>query len=190
MADNPSDDRGSIAAGKPTADRRPTRRRAWSPGRRRRLGVTLTAERPVALVQLGPQELLRIGASAGGGGDGRGTSMSPTVSACPRSWRGPRNSVSPLESRRAQRGGAGTQRTRDSHCAIARVGDRAQRGWAAQADRQGGERHQLRMLTAREPTMAMVVSDTRDWAPMISLAVTVRGMVSVGLKAVELVSDT
>lgn len=50
-------------------------------------------------------------------------------------------------------------------------------------------RLQLRMFTAREPTMAMVVSDTSDWAPMTSLAVIVSGSVSVGLKAVELVSD-
>ncbi len=53
-----------------------------------------------------------------------------------------------------------------------------------------GDVGQLRMLTAREPTMAIVVSDTRPWADMIILALTVRGMVSVGLNAVELVSDT
>ena len=48
---------------------------------------------------------------------------------------------------------------------------------------------QLRMLTARAPTTAMVANEASDCAAMIALACRVRGSTSVGLKAIELVSD-
>jgi hypothetical protein len=40
------------------------------------------------------------------------------------------------------------------------------------------------MLTARAAARAMVRRETRDWTVMSALAAGVRGMVSVGLKAV------
>jgi hypothetical protein len=48
---------------------------------------------------------------------------------------------------------------------------------------------QLKMFTAREMTTATVTSDARAWTDMSNLAQAVRGMVSVGLKAVALVND-
>ena len=38
--------------------------------------------------------------------------------------------------------------------------------------------------------MAMAESETSDWTPMMSFALAVRGRVSVGLNAVELVKAT
>lgn len=48
---------------------------------------------------------------------------------------------------------------------------------------------QLRMLTARAPTTAMVASDATDCSPIRILARLVKGNTSVGLNAVEFVSD-
>jgi hypothetical protein len=47
-----------------------------------------------------------------------------------------------------------------------------------------------RMLTARETTSPIVTSETSAWTPITLLASAVSGIVSVGLKAVALVSDT
>jgi hypothetical protein len=47
-----------------------------------------------------------------------------------------------------------------------------------------------RMLTARETIRPIVSSETTDWTPMITLAIGVSGIVSVGENAVLLVSDT
>jgi len=46
------------------------------------------------------------------------------------------------------------------------------------------------MLTARATTRATVIRETADWPSMIIFAQRVRGMVSVGLKAVALVKET
>src|SRR5580700_362283 len=60
--------------------------------------------------------------------------------------------------------------------------------WLPQKVRDGGDGGggalQLRMFTARETTTATVTSEARDWSIMSILAQAVRGMVSVGLKAV------
>jgi hypothetical protein len=50
--------------------------------------------------------------------------------------------------------------------------------------------YQLRMFTARAATNATVSSEASDWTSMSILAHCVRGMVSVGLKAVEFVAET
>ena len=49
---------------------------------------------------------------------------------------------------------------------------------------------QPRMLTARETIRPIVTSETSDWTPMMLLAMGVSGIVSVGEKAVALVSET
>ncbi len=46
------------------------------------------------------------------------------------------------------------------------------------------------MFTARETIRPIVTSETSDWTPMMLLAVAVSGIVSVGEKAVALVSET
>ena len=83
-------------------------------------------------------------------------------------------------------------------------GERAWRGVAGRfpgSDSEGGaagwERsiaqpypHQLRMFTARATTSPIVTSDTIACAPISAFAVCVSGIVSVGLNAVALVSDT
>ena len=46
------------------------------------------------------------------------------------------------------------------------------------------------MLTARAATSPTVSSETSDWSPISSFPRGVRGIVSVGLKAVEVISDT
>ena len=46
------------------------------------------------------------------------------------------------------------------------------------------------MLTARETTRPIVTSEISDCRPMTIFACTLSGIVSVGLKAVALVSDT
>jgi hypothetical protein len=48
---------------------------------------------------------------------------------------------------------------------------------------------QLKMLTARETTTATVSSDAIAWTDINSFAHAVRGIVSVGLKAVAFVND-
>ena len=55
-------------------------------------------------------------------------------------------------------------------------------GWVA-----GG--HQVRMLTARATTIPTVASAMTDCMAMSALAIGVSGIVSVGLKAVALVSE-
>ncbi len=47
-----------------------------------------------------------------------------------------------------------------------------------------------RTLTARAATSPTVTREIKDWLSMRSLAQRVRGMVSVGENAVELVNDT
>ena len=54
----------------------------------------------------------------------------------------------------------------------------------------GAGRVLQRMFTARETISPIVTSETSDWTPMIVLAIGVSGIVSVGEKAVALVSDT
>ena len=46
------------------------------------------------------------------------------------------------------------------------------------------------MFTARETISPIVTSETSDWMPMTLLAIGVSGIVSVGEKAVALVSET
>jgi len=50
--------------------------------------------------------------------------------------------------------------------------------------------HEPRILTARAATRAMVSREAKDWTVMRALAQGVRGIVSVGLKAVALVKAT
>jgi hypothetical protein len=47
-----------------------------------------------------------------------------------------------------------------------------------------------KMLTARETIRPIVTSETIDWAPITLLAMPLSGIVSVGEKAVALVSET
>ena len=49
--------------------------------------------------------------------------------------------------------------------------------------------HQFRMFTAREITRATVNKEAKDWIIISSFAHGVKGMVSVGLKAVALVNE-
>ena len=49
--------------------------------------------------------------------------------------------------------------------------------------------HHLRMFTARDTTTATVTKEAKDWSIIKSFAQVVRGIVSVGLKAVALVND-
>jgi len=46
------------------------------------------------------------------------------------------------------------------------------------------------MFTARETTSPTVTTDTSDWMPITPFAISVSGIVSVGEKAVALVSET
>jgi hypothetical protein len=46
------------------------------------------------------------------------------------------------------------------------------------------------MFTARETTRPIVTSETSDWSAIISFALTVSGIVSVGLNAVAFVNYT
>src|SRR5262245_8053774 len=99
--------------------------------------------------------------------------------------------------RRAGRGAVRRRRRRSvqpaparrRHADRRRLGERPPLLRAGPAEGLLTERDQ-RMLIARAAMMPMVASESTPWVPMMSFAECVSGIVSVGLKAVEFVTET